>query len=79
MENLVFTLPTFVNQGLGVTVNRPGFASSDLAYAYLCLVVFVIIVAVHREPPALHHRPRPQRGAVERGRVPGRRASAWSR
>ncbi|HXZ62508.1 MAG TPA: ABC transporter permease [Acidimicrobiales bacterium] len=43
MENLVFTLPTFVNQGLGVTLNRPGFASSDLSYAYLCLVVFAII------------------------------------
>jgi branched-chain amino acid transport system permease protein len=43
MENLVFTLPSFVNQGLGLTINRPGFAASDLAYAYLCLVVFVII------------------------------------
>ncbi len=43
MENLVFTLPTFVNQGLGVTLNRPGFASSDLSYAYLCLAVFVVI------------------------------------
>jgi branched-chain amino acid transport system permease protein len=43
MENLVFTLPSFVNQGLGLTLNRPGFAASDLAYAYLCLVVFVII------------------------------------
>ena len=39
MENLVFTLPTFVNQGLGLTLNRPGFASSDLSFAYLCLAV----------------------------------------
>ncbi|HEY1650675.1 MAG TPA: ABC transporter permease [Acidimicrobiales bacterium] len=43
MENLVFTLPSFVNQGLGLTLNRPQFATSDLAYTYLCLVVFVII------------------------------------
>ena len=43
MENLVFTLPSFVNQGLGLTLNRPGFAASDLAYSYLCLVVFVVI------------------------------------
>ncbi len=43
MENLVFTLPSFVNQGIGLTINRPGFAASDLSYAYLCLVVFVII------------------------------------
>ena len=43
MENLVFTLPTFVNNGLGLTVNRPRFASSDLSFTYLCLVVFIII------------------------------------
>jgi ABC-type uncharacterized transport system permease subunit len=43
MENLVFTLPSFVNQGLGLTLNRPGFAASDRAFAYLCLAVFVVI------------------------------------
>ncbi len=43
MENLVFTLPSFVNQGIGLTLNRPGFATTDLGYTYLCLVVFVII------------------------------------
>ena len=43
MENLVFTLPSFVNQGLGLNLNRPGFATTDLSYAYLCLAVFVII------------------------------------
>ena len=43
MENLVFTLPSFVNQGIGLTLNRPGFASTDLSYTYLCLIVFVII------------------------------------
>src|SRR5260370_11888798 len=39
MENLVFTLPRFVNQGLGVTLNRPSWANSDLAFTYLCLAV----------------------------------------
>src|ERR1700677_1723389 len=43
MENLVFTLPSFVNQGLGLTLNRPGFATSDRAFAYLCLAVFIVI------------------------------------
>jgi branched-chain amino acid transport system permease protein len=43
IENLVFTLPTFVNQGLGVTLNPPDFASSDRAFAYLCLAAFVIV------------------------------------
>jgi branched-chain amino acid transport system permease protein len=43
MENLVFTLPSFVNQGLGLSVNRPEFAASDLRFTYLCLAVFVIV------------------------------------
>jgi branched-chain amino acid transport system permease protein len=43
MENLVFTLSTYTNQGLGLSVNRPEFASSDLSFDYLCLVVFVLI------------------------------------
>ena len=43
MENLVFTLPSFVNQGLGLTLNRPGFATSDRAFSYLCLVVFIVM------------------------------------
>jgi branched-chain amino acid transport system permease protein len=43
MENLVFTLPSFVNQGLGLTLNRPQFATSDRAFAYLCLGVFVVV------------------------------------
>jgi branched-chain amino acid transport system permease protein len=43
MENLVFTLPSFVNQGLGLTLNRPGFATSDRAFAYLCLTAFIIV------------------------------------
>jgi len=43
MENLVFTLPSFVNQGIGLTLNRPSFATTDLSYTYFCLVVFVIL------------------------------------
>jgi branched-chain amino acid transport system permease protein len=43
MENLVFTLPSFVNQGLGLTLNRPEFATSDRAFTYLCLTVFVVV------------------------------------
>ena len=43
MENLVFTLPSFVNQGLGLTINRPSFATSDLSFTYLCLAFFVVI------------------------------------
>jgi branched-chain amino acid transport system permease protein len=43
VENLVFTLPSFVNQGLGLNLNRPGFATSDISFSYLCLVAFVIV------------------------------------
>jgi len=43
MENLVFTLPSFVNQGLGLSLNRPAFASSNLAFSYLCLTVFALV------------------------------------
>ena len=32
MENLVFTLPSFVNQGLGLSLTRPSFATSDRAF-----------------------------------------------
>ena len=43
MENLIFTLPTFENGGLGLSVNRPGFATSDLKFCYLGLVLFIIV------------------------------------
>lgn len=42
MENLVFTLPSFVNQGLGLNLNRPDFATSDRAFAYVCLAAFAV-------------------------------------
>jgi branched-chain amino acid transport system permease protein len=43
IENLVFTLPSFVNQGLGLNLNRPAFASSDIAFSYVCLVAFILV------------------------------------
>jgi branched-chain amino acid transport system permease protein len=43
MENLVFTLPTFLNGGLGLSVSRPEFAGSNLRFAYLCLIVLSIV------------------------------------
>jgi len=43
VENLVFTWGMFQNGGLGVNVNRPAFANSDLAFAYVCLAAFGIV------------------------------------
>jgi branched-chain amino acid transport system permease protein len=43
MENLVFTLPTFVNGGLGLTLTRPEFAASDRKFTYLCFAVFIVL------------------------------------
>ena len=43
VENLFFTWGIFLNNGLGVNVNRPSFASSDLSFSYVCLVAFAIV------------------------------------
>ncbi len=43
MENLVFSRNTFFNGGVGVSVNAPKFAASPRGFAYLALVVFVIM------------------------------------
>jgi branched-chain amino acid transport system permease protein len=43
IENLVFTLPSFVNQGLGLNLARPDFATSDRAFSYVCLAAFIIL------------------------------------
>jgi branched-chain amino acid transport system permease protein len=40
MDNLVFSQNVFAQQGLGVALERPGFATSDRALVYLGLVVF---------------------------------------
>jgi branched-chain amino acid transport system permease protein len=42
IEGLVFTRERFQQGGLGVPINRPSFASSDLKFAYLAFAVFVI-------------------------------------
>ena len=70
MENLVFTLPSFVNQGLGLTLNRPSFATSDQAFSYLVPGRLHRPGPLHRQLPPVDHGPGPQRGALERGGRP---------
>jgi branched-chain amino acid transport system permease protein len=43
MDQLVFTQNRFVNNGTGVLLNRPAFATTDRAFTYLGLVVFALI------------------------------------
>jgi branched-chain amino acid transport system permease protein len=43
MEQLVFTRNRFLQGGLGVTVNRPTFATGDLAFSYLAFGVFLLL------------------------------------
>jgi branched-chain amino acid transport system permease protein len=43
MEQLVFSSNRFVNNGIGVNLNRPGFAVSDRAFTYMALGAFAII------------------------------------
>lgn len=42
MENLVFSRTIFSQQGLGVTLDMPSFASTPKAFTYVCLVIFVV-------------------------------------
>jgi branched-chain amino acid transport system permease protein len=42
IETLIFTLSRFAQGGLGVTLNRPSFASKDFAFCYLALGVFLV-------------------------------------
>ena len=42
VESLVFTRPNFTKGGPGVPINRPGFASTDLKFAYLAFAVFLV-------------------------------------
>ncbi len=46
VETLVFTMNQFSQGGLGVTLSPPGFASGDLAFSYLALVVFLVFAAL---------------------------------
>jgi branched-chain amino acid transport system permease protein len=43
LDNLVFTQPSFVDFGAGVTVNPPNFATGDRALDYLLLVIFALV------------------------------------
>jgi branched-chain amino acid transport system permease protein len=43
MDNLVFSLGTFANEGLGQNLNRPQFASGTYAFIYFLLVVFAVV------------------------------------
>jgi branched-chain amino acid transport system permease protein len=43
MENLVFSRNVFLNDGIGVNLNRPQFATTDRAYTYLGLVIFAVL------------------------------------
>ena len=41
-ETLVFSRSRFLQGGIGVVFNRPGFADGDMAFAYLALAVFML-------------------------------------
>lgn len=43
VETLVFTRDRFLKSGLGVPLNRPSFAQSNLSFAYLALGVFLLL------------------------------------
>lgn len=43
VETLVFTRDRFLESGLGVPLNRPSFAQSNLSFAYLALGVFLLL------------------------------------
>jgi branched-chain amino acid transport system permease protein len=46
MYELVFDLGSFVNQGLGIPINRPSFAGSDRAFSYFAVSVFLLLALI---------------------------------
>jgi len=42
-EQLYFTMPRFSPGGLPLSVHRPSWASGDIAFAYVCLIVFFLL------------------------------------
>jgi branched-chain amino acid transport system permease protein len=42
-DTLIFTRNAFYQEGLGVSVSRPGFLVSDRSFAYFALAVFIVI------------------------------------
>jgi branched-chain amino acid transport system permease protein len=45
-ETLIFTRNVFYQDGVGVTVSRPGFLSGNQSFAYFALAVFVVIALI---------------------------------
>jgi branched-chain amino acid transport system permease protein len=46
MYELVFSISSFVNQGLGLPLNRPSFAAGDRAFSYLAVGVFLLLALI---------------------------------
>ena len=46
VETLVFTRNRFLQGGLGVTLNRPSFAQSNMTFSYLALGVFLLFAVL---------------------------------
>lgn len=46
MYELVFSLGSFVNQGLGLSLNRPSFAGGTRAFSYLAIGVFLLLALI---------------------------------
>jgi branched-chain amino acid transport system permease protein len=42
VETLIFTLPRFLQGGVGEVLNRPSFSSGDLAFSYLAFAIFIV-------------------------------------
>ena len=69
MERLVFNLQDFANFGAGVAVARPEFAQHRQGLHLLRARGVRDLRDPHRQPAAVDHRPRAQRGPLERERV----------
>ena len=74
MENLVFSQARFLNQGLGVTVPMPGFATTPRAFTYLALAIFAVIAVFIVNLRRSTHGLGALRGAMERAGVQDHRA-----
>jgi branched-chain amino acid transport system permease protein len=46
MYELVFSMGSFVNQGLGLSLNRPSFAAGTRAFSYLAIGVFLLLALI---------------------------------
>jgi branched-chain amino acid transport system permease protein len=46
VETLIFTRSRFLQGGVGIIVNRPGFAKGDLSFAYLAFAIFLVFAVL---------------------------------